>query len=109
MSEASSCMASSNPVDSGWWAARTRLSPRVGDGRGTPGRFLKAGLGGHGEGLRRSRDDAAGVQPGADPVDRRCVNVGTVHVAFRRHRPSRTDDRGLARRLLKGVCGAEPL
>jgi hypothetical protein len=34
--------------------------------------------------------------------------VGTVHVAFRRHRPARTDDRGLARRLLKGVCGAEP-
>ncbi len=78
------------------------------DGRGTPGRFLKAGLGGHGEGLRRSRDDAAGVQPGADPVNRRSVNVGTVHVAFRGHRPARTDGRGLARRLLKGVCGAEP-
>jgi hypothetical protein len=108
VSEASSCMASSNPVDLGWWAARTRLSA-VGDGRGTLGRFLIAGLGGHGEGLRRSRDDAAGVQPGADPVDRRSVNVGTVHVAFRGHRPAGTDDRGLARRLFKGVCGAEPL
>jgi hypothetical protein len=99
-------MASSNPVDMGWCAVRTRVSCL--DSRGTLGRFLIAGLGGHGEGLRRSRDDAAGVQPGADPVDRRSVNVGTVHVAFRARRPARTDERGLARRLLKGVRGAEP-
>lgn len=50
-------------------------------GGGTSGRFLIAGLGGHGEGLRRSRDDAAGVQLGASPVDRKAVNVGTGHVA----------------------------
>ena len=99
-------MTSSNPVDLGWWAVRTRLS--CVDGGGTPGRFLKSGLGGHGEGLRRSRDDAAGVQPGADPVDRKSVNVGTVHVAFHRARPARTERGGLVRRLLKGVCGAEP-
>lgn len=36
---------------------------------------------GHGEGLRRSRDEAAGAKPGASPVDRNAVNVGTVHVA----------------------------
>jgi hypothetical protein len=99
-------MASSNPVDVGWYAVRT-WSLRSG-GRGTSRRFLIAGLGGHGEGLRRSRDDAAGVQPGADPVDRKSVNVGTVHVAFRGVRPARTDWCGLARRLLKGVRGAEP-
>jgi hypothetical protein len=106
VSEASSCIASSNPVDVGWYAVRTSL-PLV-DGGGTLGRFLIAGLGGHGEGLRRSRDDAAGVQPGADPVDRRSVNVGTVYVAFREHRPAGADERGLAHRLLKGVRGAEP-
>ena len=94
------------PGGLGWYAARNL--PSCVDGGGTLRRFLIAGLGGHGEGLRRSRDDAAGVQPGADPVDRRSVNVGTVHVAFRVHRPARTDERGLARRLLKGVHGAEP-
>src|SRR5215207_7357527 len=36
------------------------------------------GLGGHGEGLRRNRSDAAVVEPGASPVDRTAVNVGTV-------------------------------
>jgi hypothetical protein len=81
VSEASSCTASSNPVDSGWYAVRTPPTNLWGGG-GTPGRFLIAGLGGHGEGLRRSRDDAAGVQPGASPVNRRTVNVGTGHVAF---------------------------
>jgi hypothetical protein len=40
-----------------------------------------SGLGGHGEGLRRNRDEAAGAKPGAKPVDRNAVNVGTVHVA----------------------------
>jgi hypothetical protein len=34
--------------------------------------------GGHGECLRRSRGDAAGVELGASPVDRLRVNVGTV-------------------------------
>ena len=35
-------------------------------------------LGGHAEGLRRRRGDAAGAQLGTDPVDRDMVNVGTV-------------------------------
>ena len=35
-------------------------------------------LGGHAEGLRRRRDDAAGAELGTDPVDRDMVNVGTV-------------------------------
>lgn len=42
------------------------------------------------------------------PVDRRSVNVGIVHVAFRGVRPARTERCGLARRLLKGVRGTEP-
>lgn len=36
------------------------------------------GLAGRGEGLRRSHDEAAGAKPGAWPVDRNAVNVGTV-------------------------------
>ena len=38
-----------------------------------------SGLGGHGEGLRRSHDEAAGAKPGTKPVDRNAVNVGTAH------------------------------
>ena len=34
--------------------------------------------GGHGEGLRRNRDEAAGEELGTDPVDGLMVNVGTV-------------------------------
>ena len=40
-------------------------------------RVCSLGPGGHGEGLRRSRGDAAGVEPGASPVNRTAVNVGT--------------------------------
>jgi hypothetical protein len=47
-----------------------------------------SGLGGHGECLRRSRDETAGAKPGAKPVDRNAVNVGTVHVAVRGDRVS---------------------
>src|SRR5262249_41673207 len=35
-------------------------------------------LGGHGEGLRRTRGEAAGEKLGASPVDGSVVNVGTV-------------------------------
>jgi hypothetical protein len=66
--------ASSNPVDVGWFAVQT--CPDV--GRETPGPACSSGPGGHGEGLRRSRGDAAGVEPGASPVDRAIVNVGTT-------------------------------
>ena len=34
--------------------------------------------GGHDEGLRRSRGDAAGEKLGASPVERSAVNVGTI-------------------------------
>ena len=34
--------------------------------------------GGHGEGLRRTRGDAAGAKVGASPVDRFMVNMGTA-------------------------------
>jgi hypothetical protein len=37
-----------------------------------------ARLGGHAEGLRRRRGDAAGVELDTDPVDRNIVNVGTL-------------------------------
>ena len=47
------------------------------------------GPGGHGEGLRRSRGDAAGLEPGASPVDRATVNVGTICMPFHRLRPAR--------------------
>src|SRR5229473_2229040 len=46
-----------NPVDSGWFAVRTLPAPK---GRGTSGGSVSPGSGGHGEGLRRSRGDAAG-------------------------------------------------
>jgi hypothetical protein len=66
------------------WAGKRRVPDGLRLGwSGNSREVLDCWLGGHGEGLRRSRGDVAGVQPGADPVDRRSVNVGTVHVAFR--------------------------
>jgi len=55
-------------VDSGWFAVRARRATA-----GTPGWVSPAGSGGHGEGLRRSRGEAAGAEPGASPVDRAAV------------------------------------
>lgn len=78
--KAPSSPTSSNPVDVGWAAVRTRAAREVAV-RGTPGRVRVSGLGGHGEGLRRSRDEAAGAKPGTSPVDRNAVNVGTVQVS----------------------------
>jgi len=54
---------SSNPVDLGWLAVRTRSLMVVAVGE-LLGGCHTSGLGGHGESLRRSRDDAAGVKPG---------------------------------------------
>jgi hypothetical protein len=67
--------ASSNPVDPGWIAVRTR--PLIA-GRGTPGSDRSCRPGGHGEGLRRSRGDAAGAKLATSPDDRFTVNVGTA-------------------------------
>jgi len=50
-------------VDSGWVAVRTRRPCSVGGELLVEYREL--GLGGHGEGLRRSRGDAAGAKRGA--------------------------------------------
>jgi len=64
-----------------------------------------SGLGGHGEGLRRSRDEAAGAKPGTSPVDRNAVNVGTVEVAVRVVAPARCgggDRRVVSRRASAG-------
>jgi hypothetical protein len=47
-----------------------------------PGGCHRPGSGGRGEGLRRSRDEAAGVKPGASPVNRMTVNAGTARVAL---------------------------
>ena len=49
--------ASSNPVDLGWYAVRTNMIWRW----ELRGRVKVARFGGHGEGLRRSRGDIAGV------------------------------------------------
>lgn len=66
--------ACSNLVDRGRRAVRVRLSPGAGRLRGS---VNGKGRGGHGESLRRSRDDAAGEELGAVLVDRYAVNVGT--------------------------------
>src|SRR5690625_3939388 len=50
--------------------------------RGTAGTVVVLGLADRGEGLRRSHDDAAGAKPGASPVDRTTVNVGTIGTSF---------------------------
>ena len=46
------------------------------------GRLYVSGLAGRGEGLRRSHDETAGAKPGASPVDRATVNVGTARSPF---------------------------
>jgi hypothetical protein len=37
---------------------------------------------GHGEGLRRSRGEAAGAEPGSSSIERTTVNTGTVRWQF---------------------------
>jgi hypothetical protein len=64
----------SNLVDMGRVTARAELT----QGEATPTFRYSSGRGGHGEGLRRTYDDAVGEELGTDPVDRYIVNVGTV-------------------------------
>jgi len=60
----------------GWVAVRTFV---LHDGRSELlSGSHQSGMGGHGESLRRSRDDAAGAEPGAGPADRSAANVGTA-------------------------------
>jgi hypothetical protein len=47
-------------------------------GVATPWPVFRGWRGGHGEGLRRTRGEAAGGKLGAAPVDRSAVNVGTI-------------------------------
>jgi hypothetical protein len=44
----------------------------------TPWLVFRGWRGGHGEGLRRTHGEAAGEKPGAAPVDRSAMNVGTT-------------------------------
>ena len=66
-----------------WWmwagcgAHLSRASTRGGE---LPGRYCPAYLGGHGEVLRGSRGDAAGVELGSYFVESKRVNTGTVSV-----------------------------
>lgn len=55
-------LACSNPMDMGRFAVR--IDRRVSVGRELSGGFHMPGSGGHGEALRGSHDDAAGVKPG---------------------------------------------
>ena len=55
-------------------SARPSMCTRTGDF----GSVVDDRGGGHGEGLRRSRGEAAGEKLGADTVDRSIVNVGTA-------------------------------
>jgi len=49
------------PARTRWIWAGQRCAPAPHHGWGTPGRYCSTGPGGHGEGLRRSRGEAAGV------------------------------------------------
>src|SRR5829696_130951 len=44
----------------------------------TPASVFRGRRGGHEEGLRRTRGEAAGEKLGAAPVDRSAMNVGTI-------------------------------
>ena len=56
-----------------------RTSPR---GWESPGLVLLAGLGGHGESLRRTCGDAAGAEPGSSFGKRTAVNTGSASSRF---------------------------
>jgi hypothetical protein len=60
--------------------------PPVMSGGELPAGCPRSGSGGHGEGLRRSHGEAAGVKPGASLVNRTAVNAGTARGSFHRLR-----------------------
>ena len=76
------------PAPTRWMWAGSRCRPAAAGGGELSVRVCSLGPGGHGEGLRRSRGDAAGVEPGASPVDRTAVNVGTLHARSCTHLPA---------------------
>jgi hypothetical protein len=69
-------------LETRWIGAGLRCVPICDVGLCMDGELLvgssMSGPGGRGESLRRSHGDAAGVEPGASPVDRTAVNVGTA-------------------------------
>jgi len=88
----------------GWIAARTPLiGGECGELRAGS---LTPGSGGHGECLRRSRGEAAGVQPGAYSVNRMPVNVGTIRVCSPLPFSARARH-GIGAMPTEGVGGAE--
>ena len=98
--EASSSSTSSNPVDLGWCAVRIHPCGRQPGDRGggeLSERLYVSGLAGRGEGLWRSHDETAGAKPGASPVDRSAVNVGTIRSPF----PASCGDRSVAGRRVR--------
>jgi hypothetical protein len=86
-------------------AVRTRAGEcRSGE---LPGRRVGVGLGGHGEALRGSRGDAAGIELGSYFVERITVNAGTVPILPERHVSDMDGRAGLiVGRSVRG--GAEP-
>ncbi len=70
------CGTGSNLADLG----RERRVPALHDGRGTPEAVGTRCQGGCGEGLRRTRSEAAGAQSGSYSDERITVNTGTVPV-----------------------------
>jgi len=69
--------ASSNLVDTGWFAARGRGIPG-GCGGQLRSRSAFVGQEASGNSLRRTTGDAAGAEPGTSSVNRCAVNVGTL-------------------------------
>ncbi len=69
------CGTGSNLVDMG--RAAVRVSPWT-RGEATPAPVVYAGWEATGEGLRRTRGEAAAAKLDADPIDRYTVNTGTV-------------------------------
>jgi hypothetical protein len=58
------------------WAEEQCTSVLI--GWATPASEFRGRRGGHEEGLRRTRGEAAGEKLGAAPVDRSAMNVGTI-------------------------------
>jgi hypothetical protein len=102
---------SSNLTDLGWAAARIRVLARR-----TPRSVDVAGRGGHGEGLRRTRGEAAGAELGTDPVERFESERGNQPggpctgqlPAGRREGPSPADAAGMGRRTRSSQRPGKP-
>ena len=91
---------SDEPAPTWWiWAGVQRVTADGCAVNSEAGEFRR--WGGHGEGLRRNRGDAAGTKLGISLVDRHIVNVGTI-----RGRPSGRVASPVGGRLVVGVRAA---